>query len=284
VGSSGVNSRHVTLNVLRLIHRQNTYADMALDRILNKNSLEISQGDRALITELVYGITRRQRTLDALIEKFTGRAIARQSLDLRLILQIGIYQICYLDHIPVSAAVNTSVMLAKLEQLGGLTGLVNGVLRSLCRSQEQNTLFEDVKDLGALHSFPDWLIEFWSGQFGVAATEQLCEWFNRSPHIDLRVNFLKAQRAEVLAAFERAGITATALPHIPTAIRLGLGSGSIPSLPGFAEGWWSVQDASAQLAAYLLDPQPEELIIDACAAPGGKTTHIAELSKIGAKF
>jgi len=91
------------------------------------------------------------------------------------------------------------------------------------------------------------------------------------------VNFLKATREQVLAALAEVGITATGWPQIPTAIRLGLGSGSIPHLPGFTEGWWSVQDASAQLATYLLDPQPGEVIIDACAAPGGKTTHMAEL-------
>jgi len=271
-----INSRQLAFYALRAINKQKAYADIALDRILQSH-IDISKSDRSLVTELVYGITRRQRTLDALIAEFTGKPTAKQPPDLRLILQIGIYQICFLDHIPNSAAVNSSVDLAKSEKLSGLSGLVNAVLRKICREQEKRSLFSNIQDLGTLHSFPDWLITLWLEQFGTAETDQLCQWFNQSPHIDLRVNTLKTSITELSDRFHQAQIEFAPLPTIPNALRLSSGVGNIPSLIGFTEGLWTVQDASAQLAAFILDPQPQEIIIDACAAPGGKTTHIAEL-------
>jgi 16S rRNA (cytosine967-C5)-methyltransferase len=159
------NARKLAFDTLKLINKQDTYADVALDRIL-KSAEDISKSDSALVTELIYGITRRQRTLDAIIAKITGKPTDKQPPDLRLILQIGIYQICFLDHIPNSAAVNTSVDLAKSQKLGGLSGLVNAVLRKACREQEQQSIYSnmldhDIQDLGTLYSFPDWLIELW---------------------------------------------------------------------------------------------------------------------------
>ncbi len=270
------NARKLAFDTLKLINKQNTYADVALDRIL-KSGTDISKSDCSLVTELVYGITRRQRTLDALIAEFTGKPTDKQPPDLRLILQIGIYQICFLDHIPNSAAVNTSVDLAKSQKLGGLSGLVNAILRKVCQRQEQQSIYANIQDLGTLYSFPDWLIELWTKQFGREATDKLCQWFNRSPHIDLRVNILKISTSELIALLQKANVEVQTLPSIPNALRLSSRVGSIPDLIGFSEGLWTVQDASAQLAALILDPQPDDVIIDACAAPGGKTTHIAEL-------
>jgi 16S rRNA (cytosine967-C5)-methyltransferase len=272
------NPRQLALEALRLISKRGAYADLALDRVLHQ-SKNLTPQDRRLTTELVYGVTRRQRTLDALIDRFARQPARKQPPDLRLILQLGIYQICFLDLIPPSAAVNTSVDLAKQNKLEGLAGLVNAILRAISTAHQNDTLRSclEGQGLGVKHSFPDWLIELWQNEFGTDETEKLCQWFNRSPHIDLRVNRLRSHPDTVLSAFAEAGIIATPLPHIPYALRLPQGAGAIADLPGYKEGWWSVQDASAQLAALLLDPQPHEVIIDACAAPGGKTTHIAEL-------
>lgn len=264
------------LEALRLIHRRGAYADVALDRMFH-HAGNIDSRDRHLITELVYGVTRRQRTLDAIVDKFARKPDQKIPLDLRLILHLGIYQLCYLDHIPASAAVNTSVDLVKQNKLAGLAGLVNAVLRNVSRAIANQTLFNGIEGLGELHSFPDWLVDLWVGEFGELGAEQLCRWFNQTPHIDLRVNRLIATPTEVTTAFADAGIEVKPLPYLPDALRLPQGAGSINELPGFSQGRWTVQDASAQLAAILLDPQPGETIVDACAAPGGKTTHIAEL-------
>ncbi len=131
--------------------------------------------------------------------------------------------------------------------------------------------------LGILHSYPDWIIDVWLSQLGLEETEQLCVWLNQPPSIDLRVNHLRASIEEVELAMQTVGVSVNRVPHLPQALRLKDSVGSIQNLPGFREGWWIVQDSSAQLVSYLVDPQPDEVIIDACAAPGGKTMHLAEL-------
>jgi 16S rRNA (cytosine967-C5)-methyltransferase len=137
--------------------------------------------------------------------------------------------------------------------------------------------------LGTLYSFPDWLIEQWVAELGETETEQLCQAFNQSPTMDLRVNILPdisnpaQQCAQLIDTFQAAGIEAAALPYLSQGLRFVGNVGAIDKLPGYHEGSWTIQDSSAQLVTHLLDPQPHETIIDACAAPGGKTTHIAEL-------
>ncbi|GAB1543323.1 16S rRNA (cytosine(967)-C(5))-methyltransferase [Scytonema sp. NUACC21] len=294
--------RQLAFIALRDIHK-GAYVDVALDRVLQKVNLTHVESpadtlrDRRLVTELVYGCTRRQRTLDAIINQLGKKQAYQQPKDLRTILHLGLYQLRYQERIPVSAAVNTTVQLAKENGFSKLTGVVNGLLRQYVRmggeeadggtggheDSERNSQFplklpeNPVERLGILHSFPDWIIQVWVEQFGLAETEKLCVWMNKTPAIDLRVNLLRTSVAEVEAALQSAGISFEHVPHLPQAIRLLGNAGPIQNLPGYDQGWWTVQDSSAQLVSHLLDPQPGETIVDACAAPGGKTTHIAEL-------
>lgn len=273
------NSRQIAFIALKDVHK-GAYVDVALDRVLQKSNL--SDLDRRLVTELVYGSVRRQRTLDAIIDQLAKKKSHQQPTELRAILHLGFYQLRYQERIPVSAAVNTTVQLAKDNGFAGLAGFVNGLLRQYVRLAE--TLADPlelpenpVTRLGILHSFPDWIIEVWLAQISVEETEKLCEWMNQTPTIDLRVNPLKTSIAEVETALKSTGILARKIANLPQALRLIGNTGAIQNLPGFSQGWWVVQDASAQLVSHILQPQPEETIIDACAAPGGKTTHIAEL-------
>ncbi|MEH2174217.1 16S rRNA (cytosine(967)-C(5))-methyltransferase [Nostoc sp.] len=316
------NPRQLAFIALRDVHK-GAYADVALDRVLQK--VNLPDCDRRLVTELVYGSVRRQRTLDTLIDQFAKKKSHQQPQDLRTILHLGFYQLRYQERIPASAAVNTTVQLAKENGFSGLTGFVNGLLRQYLRqageqggstslreaaptatlsdqgaggqrsrgAEEKDSLLvpqssvthfdplelpeNPVERLGILHSFPDWIIQVWLEQLGLAETEQLCEWMNQSPTIDLRINPLRTSIEEVEAALQSVGILVRRIPHLPQALRFIGNTGSIQKLPGFKEGWWTVQDSSAQLVGHLLDPQPGEVVIDACAAPGGKTTHIAEL-------
>ncbi|MBD2252313.1 16S rRNA (cytosine(967)-C(5))-methyltransferase [Nostoc parmelioides] len=275
------NSRQIAFIALRDVHK-GAYTDVALDRALQKAHL--SDIDRRLVTELLYGSVRRQRTLDFIIDQLAKKKSHQQPTELRSILHLGLYQLRYQERIPASAAVNTTVELAKDNGFAGLTGFVNGLLRQYIRLAEASPDFLElpenpVERLGILHSFPDWMIKVWLEQLGLTETEKLCEWMNQTPTIDLRVNPLRASVAEVETALKSAGVLARPIPHLPQALRLIGNTGSIQKLPGFSQGWWVVQDASAQLVGHLLDPQPGEVIIDACAAPGGKTTHIAELMK-----
>lgn len=193
------------------------------------------------------------------------------------------YQLRYLSQIPTAAAVNTTVDLAKQNRLSGLSGFVNGLLRQYARQAETADPLqlpqEPVPQLGLRHSYPDWIIATWLEALGFAATEKLCLWLNQPPHLDLRINPLKTCRETVALELEAAGIGVQPLPSLPQALRLRGPAGPIQRLPGFAEGWWTVQDSSAQLVSHLLAPAPGETVIDACAAPGGKTTHLAELMR-----
>ncbi|MBD3885099.1 16S rRNA (cytosine(967)-C(5))-methyltransferase [Phormidium tenue FACHB-886] len=270
-------ARQVALTALRAI-QHGAFADIALDKALRQSSLE--PADRRLVTELVYGSIRRQRTLDALVEQLAKKK--SQPPDLRLILHLGLYQLRYLSQIPSRAAVDTTVDLAKQNGFTGLAGFVNGLLRQYARlSQAQADPLvlpaEAIAQIAIQQSYPDWIVQVWADQFGIETAAQLCEWLNRPPHIDLRVNPLKTTIAQAEAALQAAGIAVQRVPPLPQALRLPPSVGAIQKLPGFAEGWWTVQDSSAQLVSHLLDPQPGETVIDVCAAPGGKTTHIAEL-------
>lgn len=277
------NPRQLAFLILRDVHRRQIFADAALDKYLRQT--DFSDANRRLVTELVYGCVRRMRSLDAIIDKLAKKPSDKQPPDLRIILQIGLYQLRYLHQIPDSAAVNTTVELTKQNRLHKLASVVNGLLRQYLRitadESKKNDVFElpenPITQLGILHSFPDWIVELWVEKLGLAEAELLGDWFNQSPTIDLRINPLKTSIEEVETAIKSAGVAASPIPQLPQALRLSGSIGRIQNLPGFNRGWWTVQDSSAQLVSYLLNPQPGEVIIDACAAPGGKTTHIAEL-------
>ena len=271
-------ARNLAFTVLREIDK-GAFADVALERNIGKFAL--SPADRRLATELIYGTVRRQRTLDALIDQLGKRRAEQQPADLRRILHIGFYQLRYLDHVPPHAVVDTTVQLAKQAHLGKLSGVVNGMLRQYLRLREGGDPLQLPNDklqaLGVLHSYPDWIIQAWQQLLPTPDVAKLCEWFNQVPKIDLRVNRLRATVDHVITALTEHGLTVMPHGNSPDAIRIVGPTGNVRQLPGYDEGWWMVQDASAQLVGYLVNPQPGETIIDACAAPGGKTAHIAEL-------
>lgn len=277
-------ARQVAFLALLNIER-GQFADAALQQALARAHLDTL--DRRFVTELVYGVTRRRRTLDILIDQFSHKGGDRQPLKLRLLLRLGLYQLRYLTQVPAAAAVNTTVDLAKQNGLKGLTGVINGILRQYGREATPEPGQLEARDplqlprdaiarLGVLHSYPDWIVQVWADQLPMLEVEALCRYFNQPPPIDLRVNRLRVSREQVLQALNHEGIAADAVPLTRYGVRLRYHAGDIRRLPGYEAGWWIVQDASAQGVVELLAPQPEEVVIDACAAPGGKTTHIAE--------
>ena len=272
--------RQLAFVALCEITKKDAYADVALDRHLAKSQL--ASRDRALATELVYGCVRRRRTLDVIIDRLAKKTASQQPPDLRVILHLGLYQLVYSDRIPTSAAVDTTVKLAKSNGLSGLSGFVNGLLRQYLRTYGEGVPgFDDITDpieqLAVRTSFPNWIVADWVEQLGWDEAEQLCHWFDRAPQMHLRVNRQLTNREETLAQFAASEIDAEPISGLPDGIRLISGAGRIVQLPSYSDGLWSIQDGSAQLVTHLLDPQPGEMIVDACAAPGGKATHAAEL-------
>jgi 16S rRNA (cytosine967-C5)-methyltransferase len=275
-----ISARQVAFFALQQIYHNQSYTDLALEKCLTDHQL-LKPPDKGLVSELVYGIVRRKRTLDSLINQLGSKKARQQPLNLRIILHLGLYQLRYLDKIPPAAAVNTSVELAKQNGLPKLAGVVNGILRGYLRkSQSRDPLklpLELIPRLGIQYSFPDWIVQTFLNQLDQSEVEQLLDWYNQPAHIDLRVNCLKITREELQAKLQAEGIKAINLANLPHGLRLTTSVGKISQLWGFNQGYFTIQDGSAQLVSYLLAPQPGETIIDACAAPGGKSTHIAEL-------
>lgn len=230
--------------------------------------------DRALATELAYGSIRQRRLLDAWLDRLGKVPAERQPPKLRWLLHLGLYQLLLSERVPAAAAVSTTVELAKRGGLVRLAPVVNGLLRAFLRQREAGTTLPLPADpaaaLGLRHSLPDWLAHDllrWlppeeAEAFGLAS--------NSTPALDLRVNRLRASRDGVLEAMAGAGVTASAIDGLPMGIALSGRSGDLRQLPGYAEGHWCVQDRSAQRVAALLDPQPGERILDACAAPAAR--------------
>ena len=257
------------------------YADVALERALREQAL--AGPDRGLATELAYGAIRRRRYLDGWLDRL-GRVPARkQPPKLRWLLHIGLYQLLWMERIPASAAVNTCVALAKGGGLSRLAPVVNGLLRSAGRAREAGEQLERPADpaqaLALEHSLPDWftpLLLNWRGAEGAAAVAAAC---NEVPTLDLRVNPLRSSREQVQEDLAAAGINTRLIAGCPQGLQVEGHSGDLRRWPGYESGHWCVQDRAAQWVSPLLQPAPGDRILDACAAPGGKSTHLAELTE-----
>jgi 16S rRNA (cytosine967-C5)-methyltransferase len=240
---------------------------------------QLSGPDRGLFAELVFGVLRRQGTLDHILVGLVTQPLAKLEPQVLILLRLGLYQLVYLDRIPESAAVNETVNLTKLA-LPRASGLVNAVLRNYLRHKDTVTfpdpLAAPAASIAARHSHPAWLVKLWFSQLGEEETEHLAEASSRQPPLTLRANTLKNSRDELMSRFADNGITATSCRFSPHGFHIE-GRHHIPGLPGFREGLFTVQDEASQMASLLLNPQPGERILDACAAPGGKATHLAQL-------
>jgi 16S rRNA (cytosine967-C5)-methyltransferase len=203
--------------------------------------------------------------------------VARTDAWTRNILRLAAYQMIHLDRVPASAAVNTATELAKRH--GNKSGYVNGLLRTVERNKGSLPLppaDSPLSRLSVLYSHPAWLVRRWLERFGLQATDAALMSNNRPAPLVIRANTLSGSRDTLLSLLEGQSASVRATRYAPAGIEI-LSSPGITTLPAFQEGRFLVQDESAQLVALLLAPQPGERVLDACAAPGGKATHIAEL-------
>lgn len=254
------NSRQTTLDALLEWERGKSFSDEILHLLFERSSLR--SPDRAFVRENFFGILRNLTTLDFFVSKL--RPDGTVEVRTRNLLRIGLYQIFHLRVAP-HAAVNETV------ELGGKArGLINAILRRALREKEALEQELALAPLEIRTSHPGFLLERWRSQFGEASTEALCAWDNRPPDVFVRANGLKVTTSELLRSAAGAELTA----FHPRAIRVR----HLP-LSWIVQGLCYVQDPSTLLACELLDPQPGETVLDACAAPGGKTTYLAELMR-----
>jgi 16S rRNA (cytosine967-C5)-methyltransferase len=274
--SSG-NVRKFAVDILVRVDIDKAYADILLDQVLERGT--VSEKDRSLLTELVYGTLRWRGRLDSYLKQLTRHPLEKTDPFIRNLLRITLYQIEFLDRIPEYAAINEAVNLAKAHAGNRISGFVNGVLRNFIRTRKTalppNPVAAGITALAGYWSHPEWLIKNWIDYLGSNDIAPLLAACNRQAPLVLRVNVLRTAREALLTAFKAQGIEASPTNWSPQGIRV---DSQVPlnQLPGHQEGLFQVQGESSQLVTYLLDPHPGENILDACAAPGGKTTHVAE--------
>ena len=238
--------------------------------------------DRSLIMELVYGVLRRQEPLDWRLNAVLTKPLPKLPALVQMLLRIGAYQLLFLDRVPASAAVHETVELAKASsrQLRrDWSALVNAVLRNLIRLPVPNLpdpAIHPAEFLSISYGIPLWLSQRWVERMGYGQAESACQAASVIPSITLRVNRSRLTRDSLLEQFAKAGVTAHSTAISPVGVKLDRGQ-DVSSLPGFEAGDYYVEDEAAQLIPPILDAHPGDAILDACAAPGGKVTHLAEL-------
>lgn len=255
------------------------YADRTLDAELQRQP-QLDPRDRALATELVYGMLRQQGRLDYALARFCKQPLPKLESKVLLLLRLGAYQLLCLDRVPDSAAVDTTVQLARQLKLERATGFINGVLRALGRGKEAlawpDPIREPLAYLQHSLSLPAWLAERWLTELGAGEAGRLAAALLEPAPFCVRINTLKTDRERFLAALLTAGQRGEGTRFAPEGVIIRERAAS--PLPGDAEGWYQVQDEASMLIAPLLTPRPDERLLDACAAPGGKTTHLAALT------
>jgi len=275
--SANPGARLLAFRILQDVERHGAPADEATNRLLA--SVHPNARDRGLTVELVYGVLRHRGTLDWRLDHVSDRTMERLPLPIRTALRLAAYQLFHLERIPASAAINESVALAKTVRGRDWSGFVNAVLRTLQRDPPPpwpDMARGPLEALAVRYSCPRWLVDRWLARFGLTDAEGLCRATVAIPPLTLRVNTLRSTRETLQAQFLNAGIESQPTAVSPIGLTLEK-QGAITDLPLFHDGAFYVEDEAAQLVPLLLDVQPGERILDACAAPGGKATHLAAI-------
>ena len=274
-------ARETALSILNTLHTTGKPLDGILEDVLTAG--QQSKLDKAFMYSLIYGVLRWRNRLDWIIRHFSHVKLHKIDPPVLNILRLGLFQVIFLDRVPVSAAVNTSVEMSK--SLGGawVVKFVNAILRKASLEYE-NVPFPDCREqpvlsLATEYAFPEWLITRWLQRFGLLETKQLCIFLNSIPPITVRTNRLKIDRDSLLQLLIQETAEAMPTPVSPDGVSFFNPKLPIPKLTSYQRGWFQVQDEAAQLVTHMLNPRPGETVLDACAGLGGKTGHIAQLMK-----
>lgn len=271
--------RQIALTILYKIDKENAYSNIALDEELRKNKKLLKEKDIGLISEIVYGTTTWKLTIDTIIKKYSKLKIEKLSIWILNILRMGIYQIVFLDKIPKSAAVNESVNLAKRYGHPASANFVNAILRKIEKKdfEEMSQIKEPIQRIMLTTSTPKWIIEELLKEKAMQDVEEICKNSNQKPSLSIRVNTLKTTKENLIKELKKLQIEVK--QGILEDFLIVEKVKQIENLEIFKQGWCTIQDESAGLAALVLEPREGERILDACSAPGGKTSYLAQLMK-----
>lgn len=265
-------------DILRRVETEFAYASVLVSALVES---DLSREDRALAQEIVLGVIRWRRSLDYFIERYSGRSIERIDLPVLISLRIGLYQLRFLERIPQSAAVNESVNLVKRARAASAAGLVNAVLRKAATHlyEEAGKEISDRFERASIAlSHPRWMLERWEAMLGGDQARQLALANNLPPVTAFRVNTLRTTPDEVLADLNAKGVTARGSQIVSGAFVVESGPAAVVN-EAARRGLIYVQDEGSQLVSVLLDPRPRHRVLDLCAAPGSKSSHIAALAQ-----
>lgn len=268
-------ARYTALEALQRMEERQGYSQAVLDEIIEEGP--ISAVDRGLLTHLFYGVLQRRGTLDWIIQSLSRRGIQGMDPLLKNILRLGCYQILYLDKIPSYAAIHETVSLTHLCRKRKWTPFVNALLRRLDREGAKIPSGNDLQSLGAEYSHPPWIIEAFLKKYGFSETRSLLAANNQLPPFSIRVNTLLTERKDLLEDMRREGLSPQIVHGLPEAMTLQRLS-FVRQLSSFSAGHFYIQGLGAMVAAHLLGGEEGEAILDLCAGPGGKATHIAQLT------
>lgn len=280
------NGRELVLGILLAVTKDGAYSHTALSSVLEKYQY-LSKQERAFITRVSEGTVEKQIELDYIIDQFSKTKTGGMKPVIRCILQMGVYQLKYMDSVPASAACNEAVRLAERKGFRNLKGFVNGVLRNIGRNLD-DIAYPDEKERpiyawSVRYSVPEWMIKQWSADYGMEKAKSVAEAFSKESRLGIRVNLTKTTPEKLKAALENRGITAEPVklseyPDFNYAMYLS-GYDYLAAIPEFAQGHFTAQDVSSMLAVHIAAPKPGDYVIDVCAAPGGKSLHAAEMMR-----
>lgn len=268
---SRINVRAVALELLLEITKGRGLSHVALGGALEKYQY-LNKQDRAFLTRLTEGTLERMLELDYIISRYSSVPMKKMKPVIQNLLRLSVYQLRYMDRIPDAAVCNEAVKLAQKKGFGNLKGFVNGVLRSIARETEEIVY----PDLSVAWSTPEWILKQWTEEYGEeTALCMLKDQYEDKP-LTIRVNIPRITREQLKERLKQEGVQVQEVQNVDCALAIS-GYDHLRSIPSFQEGLFQVQDVSSMYAALLAAPGPGDYCIDVCAAPGGKSLHLAEL-------
>ena len=291
----GLAARKLAIEILLKVEKNGAFAGAALVATFKNHSL--SERDRAFVTYLVQGTLRHQTELDEEIKKFSKKPLERLTPNLRAVLRCAFFQLLYMDDMPAPAVINTSVEVARKTGHEGHASFVNAILRSFLRlrqnqdnkaepeplapaDQNKPKIAPDGLNLSRRYSLPEWITERWLSRFGEEECLQILEHSQEIPCLTLRTCLVSITCEGLLDILQNKGMTVVRSALMPACLKIidrGKCGGPVSKLPGYSEGLFAVQDDASALVSVIVSPQPGQVVVDLCAAPGGKSVHLGEL-------
>ena len=273
--TKAINEREIVLEVLLEITEHGMYSHIVLRDVLNKYQY-LEKKERSFITRVTEGTLEHMMEIDYILDQFSKVKVKKMKPVIRNIMRSAVYQMKYMDSVPVSAACNEAVKLAVRKGFGSLRGFVNGVLRNVARNLDQIEYpTEPLKRLSIQYSMPEWILNLWLKAYDSDIVEQMLQAFQRETPLTIRCNLRMGTPKQLKEHLEAEGVTVKVHPYLEYAFHIS-GFDYLGDLESFQNGEFSVQDISSMLVSELADPKEGDYVIDVCAAPGGKSLHMAE--------